>query len=122
MDGEVLIIGKVVGWSGGIPKGLTSGPGAALVGESRSLFFSTHFREGLRSVFFRFFVHFGRFWEAETEAKIDFSAVFFRCFFRVRICIDFGWIFGASEPDKSTKTIVFQWFLLIFTKSTLSNK
>ena len=78
MDGwiEVLIIGKVVGWSGGVPKGLPSGSGAALVGGLRSLFFSTYFREGLRSVFFRFFVHFGRFWEAETEAKIDFSAVF----------------------------------------------
>ena len=25
MDGEVLIIGKVVGWSGGVPKGLPSG-------------------------------------------------------------------------------------------------
>ena len=116
MDGEVLIIGKVVGWSGGIPKGLTSGPGAALVGESRSLFFSTHFREGLRSVFFDFCVHFGGFWEAETDAKIDFSAVFFRCFSRVRICIDFGWIFGASEPEKSTKTIVFSMVFVNFHK------
>ena len=25
LDGEVLIIGKVVGWSGGVPKGLPSG-------------------------------------------------------------------------------------------------
>ena len=107
MDGEVLIIRKVVGWSGGVPKGLISGWGAALVGGFWNLFFSTYFREGLRSVFFRFFVHSGGFWEAETEANIDFSAVFFRCFFRVRICIDFGWIFGASEPEKSTKTIVF---------------
>ena len=50
------------------------------------------------------------------EAKIDFSTVFFRCFFRTRFGIDFGWIFGTSERDKSTKTIVFSMVLVNFHK------
>ena len=43
--------------------------------------------------FFRCWVDFGRFWEAKTEAKIDFWEVFFRCFFRVPFGIDFVSIF-----------------------------
>ena len=50
------------------------------------------------------------------DAKIDFSEVFFRCFFRARFDIDFGWIFGPSEPDKSTKTIVFSMVFVNFHK------
>ena len=50
------------------------------------------------------------------EAKIDFSTVFFRCFFRTRFGIDFGWIFGTSERDKSTKTIVFSMVFVNFHK------
>ena len=60
------------------------------------------FFEGL---FFRYFSILG-FWEAKTEAKIDFWDVFFRCFFRLRFGIDFGWIFGGSEHEKSIKTVV----------------
>ena len=57
----------------------------------------------------------GRFWEGfgkpKWMPKSNFRSFFFRCFFRARFDIDFGWIFGASEPEKSTKTIV---FLMVF--------
>ena len=84
MDGEVLIIGKVVGWSGWVPKGLISvdarfGP---------RLFFWSFFWNAFFSDFFRCWVDFGRFWEVKTEAKIDFFDVFFVFFssaFRDRI-------------------------------------
>ena len=93
MDGEVLIIGKVAGWSGRVPKCLTSGWVASLVGDFRSVFFLSFFFD-----FFRCWVDFGKFREAKMEAKIDFWEVFFRCFFRVRVGIDFGLFFGGSEP------------------------
>ena len=96
MDGEVLIIGMMVGWSDGVPKCLSSVMSRALGLEVHSLFFQTRFREGFRSDFFDF----GRFLEAKMEAKIDFWEAFFRCFFRVRFGIDFGSIFGGSEPEK----------------------
>ena len=110
MDGEVLIIGKVVGWSGWVPKGLPSfnsryGPRP---------FFWSFFLDTIFFVFFRCWVDFKEFWEAKMEAKIDFRDVFFLCFFRTRSGIDFGWIFGASEPEKSTKTIVFSMVFLNF--------
>ena len=43
-----------------------------LVGDSRSLFFSTYFREGFWSVFFDFWCNFGRFGEAQMGIKIEF--------------------------------------------------
>ena len=94
MDGEVLIIGKVVGWSGGVPKGLRCvslqwGPWS---------FFLAFFPQAFFFDFFRFWADFGWFWEVETEAKIDFWEVFLRCFFRMRFGIDFGSIFRGSEP------------------------
>ena len=45
MDGEVLIIGRVVGWSGGVPKSLTCGEVRTLGFGSDSLFFGV-FLEG----------------------------------------------------------------------------
>ena len=56
------------------------------------------------------------------EAQIDFSTVFFRCFFRTRFGIDFGWIFGTSERDKSTKTIVFSMVFVNFHKIDVFKK
>ena len=60
----------------------------------------------------------GRFWEGfgkpKWMPKSIFRRVFFRCFFRARFDIDFGWIFGASEPEKSTKTIVFSMVFVNF--------
>ena len=56
------------------------------------------------------------------EAKIDFKEVFFRCFFRARFGIDFGWIFGGSEPEKSIKTIVFSMVFANFQKIDVFEK
>ena len=51
MDGEVLIIGRVVGWSGGVPKSFACGDLRTVGFDSHSLF-STVFLEG---DFFSFF-------------------------------------------------------------------
>ena len=55
MDGEVLIIGKVVGGFGGDPKGLITGRFAALVGGFRSLFLFDLFSRGPPDRFFSIF-------------------------------------------------------------------
>ena len=79
-------------------------------GDLHSSFFGAFFFERVFFDFFRCGVDFGRFREAKTEAKIDFSDIF---------CdVDFGWIFGGSKPEKSMKTDV----LLIFTKSDVFEK
>ena len=68
MDGEVLIIGKVVGWSGWVPKGLPSC-------ESRygpRLFFWSFFLDTIFFDFFRRRVDFGRVLGANMGSKIDF--------------------------------------------------
>ena len=65
---------------------------------------------------------FGRIWEAKTEAKIDCWEVFFRCFFRLRFGIDFEWIFGGSEPEKSIKTMVFSMVFANFHKIDVFEK
>ena len=77
------------------------------------------------AIFFDFFlcwVDLGRFWEAKTEAKIDFWEVFFRCFFRVRFGIDFLWFLGGSELEKSIKTIVFSMVFANFQKNNVFEK
>ena len=118
LDGEVLIIGMMVGWSGGVPKGLVSVRGFGL----RKWFFFAFFRRPFFSDFFRCWVDFGRFWEAKTEAKIDFWDVCFQCFFRVSFGIHFGWIFEASEPEKSIKTSVFSMVFANFHKIDIFEK
>ena len=118
MDGEVLIIGRVVGWSGGVPKGL---PCSRLRCGAR-LFFWSFFLDAIFFDFFRFLVDLGRFWETKMEAKIDFRELFFRCFFRARFGMDFGWNFGGSEPEKSIKTIVFSMVFANFQKIDVFEK
>ena len=56
------------------------------------------------------------------EAKIDFWVVFFRFFLGLRFGIDFGWIFGGSEPEKSIKTIVFAMVFAKFQKIDVFEK
>ena len=51
MDGEVLIIGKVVGWSGGVPKGLPSVEVRTWAVICGGLFFLTFFRRVFLSEF-----------------------------------------------------------------------
>ena len=108
----------MVGWFGWVPKGLPSfelrcGP---------SLVFWSFFLDAIFFDFFRCWVDFGRFWEAKTEAKIDFWEVFFRCFFRVRFGIDFLWNLGGSDVEKSIKTIVFSMVFANFQKIDVFEK
>ena len=67
--------------------------------------------------FFRFWMDFGRFWEAKMEPQIEFLHVFLRCFFRVRFGIVLECIFGGSEPQKTGFRLR---GVLIFTKSAFS--
>ena len=80
------------------------------------------FRVALWSDFSRFWSDFERFWEANMVAKTDFLEVIFRCFFRMRFCIDFGWFFGGSQPEKSIKTIVFSMVFANFHKIDVFEK
>ena len=70
----------------------------------------------LRSVFRGFRSDFRKFWDAKTEVKIDIGDVFFRCFFGSCFGIDFGWIFGGSDLEKSMKTTVFSMVFVNFPK------
>ena len=51
MDGEVLIIGRVVGWSGGVPKSLPSGGLWTLGLDLHSLFFGVFLEGDFFSIF-----------------------------------------------------------------------
>ena len=53
-DGEVLIIGMMVGWSGGVPKCLVSVKVRTWSVIPGGFFFSTYFRKGFWSDFFDF--------------------------------------------------------------------
>ena len=71
-----------------------------LLGNFHSVAKQASFNIAWKSDFGGFKKDFGRFWEAKTEAKIDFWEVFFRCFFRVRFGIEFSWFLGGSKPEK----------------------
>ena len=51
MDGEVLIIGRVVGWSGGVPKSLVCGGVRTLGFDLHSLFFGVFLEGDFFSIF-----------------------------------------------------------------------
>ena len=53
------------------------------------------------------------------EAKIRFSSLFFRCYFAMRFCIDFGVTFGGSKPEKHQISL---GKTRIFAKSRFSKK
>ena len=85
IDREVLIIGKVVGWSGGVPKGLPCGELRSWSVSSGACFFRLVFEWASEAIFFdflRFLMDFGWVLEAQMGAKIDFFGVFLGCFFR----------------------------------------
>ena len=56
------------------------------------------------------------------DAKIRFSALFLRCFFRLRFSIDFCWICGGSKLEKSIKTIGFSIVFVKFPKIEVFEK
>ena len=56
------------------------------------------------------------------DAKTDFLEVTFRCFFRMRFCMDFWLLFGGSKPEKSLKTIVFSMVFANFYKIDIFEK
>ena len=75
-----------------------------------------------RSYFWRFWNDFERFWEAKMDAKTDFLEVTFRCFFRMRFCMDFWLLFGGLKPEKSLKTIGFSMVFVNFQKIAICEK
>ena len=81
MDGEVLIIGKVVGWLGGVPKGLTSGgfrPWSVICGASD---FHSFFGRRFFSFFFDLGSILGGFGRPKRRPKSIFGMCFFDVFF-----------------------------------------
>ena len=56
------------------------------------------------------------------DAKTDFLEVTFRCFFRMRFCMDFGLFFGGSKLEKSLKTIGFSMVFVNFHKINVFEK
>ena len=85
MDGEVLIIGMMVGWSGGVPNGLPCDGSRVRGLISIASDFHSFFWKAFFFGFFRSWVDFGRFWEAKTEAKIEFSGSCLHCAFFDRL-------------------------------------
>ena len=102
----------------------TPGPVALrrLPREFHSVTKQASFRVALWSDFSRFWSDFERFWEAEMAAKTDFLEVTFRCFFRMRFCMDFWLFFGGSKPENSIKTIGFSRFFVDFHKIDVFKK
>ena len=91
-------------------------------GDFHSVAKQASFNIAWRSDFGGFKKDFGRFWEAKTEAKIDFQVVVFRCFFRVHFGINFGFFFGESNHEKSLKTIGFSMVFINFQKIVICEK
>ena len=92
-DGEVLIIGKVVGWSGRVPQGLPSvelRPWSVIPGAS-------FFRAFFRRLFFPIFGDVGSIWAGFGRPKRNpksifggFFSMFFSNAFRHRFLMVFG--------------------------------
>ena len=81
----------IVGWSGGVPKAVTCGERAKL----HSSYFQSFFEEGVFSIFFDLGWILGGFGRPKWRPK----SIFGRLLFEVRFGIDFGSIFGGSEPQ-----------------------
>ena len=97
MNEEVLIIGKVVGWSGGVPKGLISGWVPALVGDSRRPLFFNSFLRGFFSMLNRFLEVLGGQNGSQNRILGGFFAMFFSSAFWHR----FGMHFGRLRTSKN---------------------
>ena len=72
-----------------------------VAGDFHSVARQASFNVAFWSDFSRFWSDFERFWEAKIDAKTNFLEVIFRCFFRVRFCMDFLLFFGGPKPEKS---------------------
>ena len=73
-----------------------------------------------RSDFSWFWSDFRRFWELNTDAKIDFWIIFCDVFFECVLASIFRRFLGTPTLKNQQKPLFFQWFLWIFTKSTFS--
>ena len=83
----------MVGWSGGVPKGLTCGKLRCGAVSSEALFLKLFFDAD----FFRFFAIFGGFWEVlggqnggKNRVLGGFFSMFFSSAFRHRFFVEFG--------------------------------
>ena len=81
MDGEVLIIGRVVGWSGGVPKSLVSGEARTPGFDLHSLFFEDVFSKAFFSIFCDVGSILGGFWRRKSRPKSISGRFFFDAFF-----------------------------------------
>ena len=113
MDGEVLIIGKVVGWPGGVPKGLpcvkvrpwSVSPGAC--------FFRLIFERASGAFFFIFDAFWWGFGKPKRRSNSNFgrfSAAFFSSTFGNRFLGDFFSFFLKSNLDFCAHSQCFRGF------------
>ena len=100
---EVLIIGRVVGWSGGVPKSLVCGDFRALGLDLHSLFFTLRFQEGFFSMLGRFREVFG----GQNGIQNRFLGGFFPMFFSSVFLHRFWVVFWMVETWKIMKNRCF---------------
>ena len=75
-----------------------------------------------RRYFSWFWSDFRRFWELNTDAKIDFWIIFCDVFFECVLASIFRRFLGTPTLKNQQKPLFFQWFLLICRKSTSSKQ
>ena len=75
-----------------------------------------------RNDFSRFWNNFRKFWDLNTDAKIDFWIIFCDVFFECVLASIFRRFLGTPTLKNQQKPLFFQWFLLIFRKSTSSKQ
>ena len=97
MDGEVLIIGMMVGWSGGVPKGLVSSNSRWVAVITEPGFFEFFFDADLFR-FFHFWWILGGVGRPKRRRKSSIGRFCVDIFFRVRFGIVFLGNLGGSEP------------------------
>ena len=113
MDPEVLIFGRVVGWSGGLPKSLVCDEARAPGLELHSLFFGVFLEGDFFSIFVDLGEILGGFEKPKWKQKSNFerfSAVFFSSTFGNRFCSDFFLFFSRSNLDFCAHSKCFQAF------------
>ena len=113
MDGEVLIIGRVVGWSGGVPKSLTSGEVRTLGFDFQSLFFKVFLKGDFFSIFADLGEILGGFGRPRWKPKsifVKIFSIFFLNMFGNRFFADFFLFFSSSNLDFCAHSQCFRAF------------
>ena len=99
MDGEVLTIGKVVGWSGGVTKGLVSVEARPWSVVSGACFFRLIFERASGAFFFDVGSILGGFGTPKRKPKSIFGTFFFDAFFECVLASILGGFLEARNLE-----------------------